>query len=183
MRVSYPCSCPGPSPSALGNITQIMVLGLSPRPANRPVEANAYRRAGCERDQGRAHLTVYIDHQLITGPPQSRQQSYQLCSGAPAAANSRELLPIEEHDPGESRVMLHQLCVFRSDEPVDLRMGETESQFRQQRNGMYDVAQRRRLHQQNAAKIVRAERFSFQADSIGIPGNTRMLTRSAARRQ
>ena len=162
---------------------KLMVLGLSPRPANRPVEANAYRRAGCERDQGRPHLAVYIDHELITGPPQSGQQPYQLSGGAPVAANSRELLPIEEHDPGESRVMPHQFCVFRSDEPVDLRTGETEPQFRQQRDGMHDVAERRRLNQQDAAKIVRAERFSFQADTIGIAGNTRMLTRSVTRRQ
>ena len=69
--------------------------------------------------------------------------------------------------------MSHKFGVFRSDEPVDLRVRETEAQFRQQLNRMHDVAQRRWFDQQDPAKILGAERFSFQADTIGIPAKTR----------
>ena len=68
--------------------------------------------------------------------------------------------------------MADQFRVFRCYEPVDPRAGKTAAQFRQQRNGVYHVAQRRWLDQQDSAKIFRAERFGFQADTIGITEKT-----------
>ena len=105
---------------------------------------------------------MHVDHQIVFRAPDLFEQIEKAQRGAPSLAGLREIASREENHIRERGMITDDLRVLGCDQPVNARTRITRTQFYQHRDRMHDVAERRRLDQQNARELD-ALQFGFAA--------------------
>src|SRR6266516_6358375 len=106
------------------------VLGRNgERTLDRPIKSDAHSRSADEREKSRAHLTMHVDDQIVLRVTDLFEQIEKRHHCVPSPAALREIVPLKKNDIGERWMAAHDLCVLRSDQPVNSRARITRAQL------------------------------------------------------
>ncbi len=100
---------------------------------------------------------MHVDDQIVFRAANLFEQIEKRHHCAPSSAASREIVPRKKNDIRQCWMTADDLRVLRRDQPVNSRARITRAQPHKQRDGMDDVAQRRRFDQQNARELCRLQ--------------------------
>ncbi len=100
---------------------------------------------------------MHIDHQIVFRTPDLFEQIEKAQHRPPLLPALREIAPRKKDHVRERGMMAHDLRVFRGNKPVNPRLRIARAQLDQHRDRVHDVAQRRRLDQQNARELSRLQ--------------------------
>src|SRR6476620_1982729 len=151
--VRDPGTFTGAAPAAVRDILEIVLRRNCAREFDRPIKPDAHSRAADEREQSRTHLAMHVDHQIVSRAPDLFEQIKKAERSAPSLSGFREFASREENHIRERGMMTNYLRVLRCDQPVNSRTRVTRTQLYQHRDRMHDVAERRRLDQQNSREL------------------------------
>jgi hypothetical protein len=96
---------------------------------------------------------MHVDHQIVFRASDLFEQIEKAQRGAPFLTGLREIASREENHIRERGMMTDDLRVLGCDQPVNARMRITRTQFYQHWDRVHNVAERRRLDQQNAREL------------------------------
>src|SRR6516164_5491884 len=97
VRVRDPGTFAGAAPAVTGDVLQIMLGRNCAREFDRPIKSDAHSRATDKREQGRTHLAMHVDHQIVFCAPDLLKQIEKAEHGAPSLARLGEIATRKEN--------------------------------------------------------------------------------------
>src|SRR6266576_3560778 len=117
------------------------------------IKSDPHAGAADESEKSRTHLTMHVDDQIIFRAADLLEQIKERHQCAPSSAARREIAPRKQNDIIERRMAAHDFGVLGGDQPVNARARITCSQLHQDWDCMDDIAQGRRLDDQNSREF------------------------------
>src|SRR5262245_24888448 len=129
VRVCDPRTFAGAAPTVARDVLKIVLGRNCAREFNRSIKSDAHSRAADERKQGRTHLPMHVDHQVVFRAPDLFEQIEETQRRAPSLARLRKIASRKEDHIRECGMMTNDLRVLRRDQPINSRTRITRTEF------------------------------------------------------
>src|SRR5436190_8509465 len=96
MSVRDPRPFAGTTPAVVRDVLEIVLGRNCAREFDRPIKPDTHSRAADEREQGRTHLAMHVDDEIVLGAPDLFEQTEKSQHRAPALPALREIAPSKE---------------------------------------------------------------------------------------
>ncbi len=174
MGIGEPRSFAGALPGMLAGERRKPALRRMPYPSPRSIKPDSLRSACCQRENGCSELTVQINHQFVARGSQFGDKPSSGGEGGQARLPEvrRNALGIKHHVV-KGRVMANEFGDRRLQDPVDACRRIVSAQPVQKGKGVYHIADRRQLDQQNSTRLP-----ILTISNIGHQKSTRRATQN-----
>ena len=130
----------GAAPAAVWDILEIVLGRNCAREFYRAIKSDAHSRAADKREQSRTHLTMHVDHQIVSRAPDLFEEIEEAEHGAPFLPGLQEIATRKENHVRERGMMTNDLRVLRRDQPINARTRIPRTQLHQHWDRMNNVA-------------------------------------------